>query len=194
MQLEFFSEFLLIIVTIVSFVAYDNSMAPAFNACLIVLLDYYVILFLSCALPLIYAHQFDKAFAKTRGSFPQFVSLLDSVEFRESFHTFLAKQFCQENLQFYEVIQFWKALAVGPEKLAKAQSIVTVFVIENGMCQINMTGEIRERIIKGLASSPLPDTLFDEAVESLTQDMYYNSFAQFWLYSMRDVSMAECTV
>lgn len=51
------------------------------------------------------------------------------------------------------------------------------------MCQVNISGEIRERIIKEINMNPnhLPDSLFDEAVDALTQDMYHNSFAQFYL-------------
>lgn len=35
---------------------------------------------------------------------------------RNEFYDFLTKQFCGENLQFYETVQAWKAMTLGDEK------------------------------------------------------------------------------
>lgn len=51
--------------------------------------------------------------------------------YRNRFHDFLTKQFCQENLQFYEVVMEWKNMrADDTERGVKARAIIDVVCIK----------------------------------------------------------------
>lgn len=117
---------------------------------------------------------------------------------REAFHRFLSRQFCQENLLFYEIVLLWKSIPVdNPDRALKARSIISVvsasscsfdlcfdceqYLADNGVCQVDIPADIREKIVCNLSKDPVPPTLFDQAVDNLIQDMYFNSFSQFWM-------------
>jgi len=94
----------------------------------------------------------------------------------------LERQFCQENIQFYEVVTIWKATpSTDQERSIKAKSIVDLFVKEGGVCQVNISAVTREKILRTMASDDIPSDIFDEAMEALLQLMYENSFSKFWL-------------
>jgi len=98
---------------------------------------------------------------------------------RTGFFDFLTKQFCQENMQFYEVVQDWKVLP-ETERTARAQDVVKVFIGENAAYQVHLNSDLVEAISAGLEVNPISSNLFDEALKELVMDMYQNSFQPFW--------------
>jgi hypothetical protein len=45
------------------------------------------------------------------------------LQFRNGFYDFLSRQFCGDNLEFYETVQFWKESPFGENKRTNAQLI-----------------------------------------------------------------------
>jgi len=176
----------------VAFYNFGKNPDANFNPSLLILIAYVITLFLTCALPLYYAHRFDVLLEKKRGTFAQFMSLLDLAEFRDDFHGFLTKRFCQENLQFYEVVTLWKSIAEAhPKKRQKALSILEVFVSEQGICQVHIDEEMKAKIMRNISLGLIPEDLFDEALEQLLADMYNNYFSQFWSIWTQKVEKRE---
>jgi len=134
--------------------------------------------FAMTVIPLLYAHRFDRTMClRTAAKREVFRFLLDLVEFRNHFHEFLTKHFCQENLQFYELVMEWKMSQV--DKAGRAKMIIENFIQESALAQIHLEGKIYDDIITRCHKNEFPDTLFDEAVEAVVHDMYTNSFSLF---------------
>jgi len=171
---------------------------PNYDASFTIIVAYFFTLFISCFRPLYYVRQFDKASAVTPGNMERFMDLLQSVEFRDAFHHFLTKQMCPENLQFYEVVSSWKTIPdEHPEKAAKARSIMTVFFSDESACQVYISAEMKEQLLDDLSSSSssssnsgmsVPSDMFDEVLLTLTHEMYYSSFTQFWVKWTRKIN------
>lgn len=170
---------------LVTFVVYVNVPSRPYHDALpastFILIGYVVTIFICNILPLYYAHQSDKIRSrKSSGTLSHFSSMLESVAFRNRFHEFLTRQFCQENLQFYELVMEWKALRPNdPERAIKARSIVDVFVVEHSVCQVHMPEVLRNQIIKESTQDDISSTIFDAALSALVEDMHVNSYRQF---------------
>jgi len=163
--------------------------SPNFDPSFILILGYFLTLFISCFFPLCYAYRFDKELAKTRESYEKFLHLLNSAEFRDEFYTFLTRQLCSENLQLYEVVSVWKTIPEDhPNRMAKANSIMTVFFSDDSASQVSVSPELKEELVNSLSTSlPVSSDVFDEVVTAVTHDMYEKSFAQFWVIWARKI-------
>jgi len=170
-------------IVVISFLIYSQGPRPQqrrFPSAFILIIAYFFSLFVCNGLPLIYAYRFDKKNSGTRGGPAHFVALLQSIEFRNIFHDFLTRQFCQENLQFYEIVTEWKSLPHNdPEKLLKAKSIVDAFIVENGLCQVNISASVRDTLMEKTKMEEIPNDTFDEALNAILELMYENSYQQY---------------
>lgn len=170
---------------VVFFLGYSSRARPEqqnFPAAFVLVACFFISLFACNILPLIYAYRYDRK-SKTMidgGSLAYFTSLLESVQFRNAFHDFLTKQFCQENLQFYEVVNLWKEIrTTDPERRRRANSIVNVFINESGLCQVNVIDSERAKIMEKMKMEEIPADIFDAALAALIEDMHTNSFRQY---------------
>lgn len=171
-------------VAVTSFVIYTNPVRRVdryFSASNIIILANFFSLLICNVIPLHCAWEFEKACRGEQvNSLAIFKKLLLQLEFRDRFHDFLNKTFCQENLQFYEVVTLWKNLSyIDPTRYEKLRSIIEVFVIENSVCEVSLEDKIRTKIMQDFARADPPNTIFDEAVEALIQDMHANSYRQY---------------
>jgi len=168
--------------TVVAYMGYGFTERLAqrnFSTDYLVVIGIFVTFVLCNVVPLIYAYRFDRSLG-AEGSLLHFKYLLESVEFRNAFYKFLTTQFCQENLQFYEVVTEWKNLPLNdPSCRSKARSIISVFVVDTGVCQINITAPLRSKIMTQIERDPLPCSIFDEVLECIVVDMHLDSFRQF---------------
>jgi len=134
---------------------------------------------ISNILPLFYAF-FKDPLKSFTGSFEQFVTLLESASFRNSFYSYLTLQFCGENLQFYETVKSWKNLTPNDErKRPRALLIYVHFVKEDALCQVNISFDVKENITVNMEKTEIPSDIFDDAFAALLSDMYFNSFVHF---------------
>jgi hypothetical protein len=53
------------------------------------------------------------------------------------------------------------------------------YILETGLCQINISGPAREKISKGLAQDEIQDDVFDDAIGAVLSNMHANSYYQF---------------
>lgn len=137
-----------------------------------------VTFFLSSVLPLVYTWQHDQAMKRReRPTFEYFSEMLESLQFRNIFHEFLSEQFCPENLQFYEAVGYWKS--TEEQKQERCEEILNTFIIEDAMCQVHIDSAKRNKIEESIKANLFPDTIFDEALQDILEDMYTNSFLEF---------------
>lgn len=113
------------------------------------------------------------------GEFKWFLEQLEDTRFRNALHDFVKLQFCQENVLFYEVVSEWKRMDAGEKKLAQARFIHENYILESGLCQVNLPGEMRERITRGLAKGDAPPEFFDGALKEVLEMLYSNSLTPF---------------
>jgi len=132
--------------------------------------------------PLVLAYRHDQLdVGEATSGFKEFIEKLENLHFRNAFHDFLALQFCQENILFYEVVMDWKRLPVGDStRNANAKFINENYILESGVCQVNISGPTRERINLAVNKlEALPEDLFDEALAAVLNVMHANSYYQF---------------
>jgi hypothetical protein len=129
-------------------------------------------------MPLYYLYKSDHTTCKA--TFEQFVEVLQYPSFRNKFYLFLTEQFCGENLQFYETVMVWKQMGLGDERRRTcAQLIYDNFVKDDGICQVNVMGITRDKIVEDLQQTHISSDIFDDACSSIIQDMFANSFLHF---------------
>jgi len=151
-------------------------------------------------LPLAYAYQYDNSNGEKEGTIEDFATKLQSLDFRNHFHDFLTKQFCQENLQFYEVVQEWKLMNPNDPHLDKTESakmIVQNFIEEGAVCQVNIEGDLRTAITAKVREAGdgggIHGDIFDTAVEALVYDMHVNSYRLFMASSQYKMLLTDMT-
>lgn len=123
--------------------------------------------------------------------FEEFVNQLEFLPFRNAFRDFLALQFCQENILFYENVCDWKRMSGSDnERIAIAKAIRDNYILESGVCQINISGPTRERVVTAVARDAIPNDVFDEALNAVLSNMHVNSYYQFKSHALYNSAKA----
>jgi len=157
----------------------QRTLSPAFW----ILMGFYATFIISTIYPL-YLVKSEAVISVGEGTgFEEFVDQLEFLPFRNAFRDYLALQFCQENILFYENACDWKRMKNGEDRTQIALGIRDNYILETGLCQINISGPARERICKALdkahKDSDVPQDLFDEALNAVLSNMHANSYYQF---------------
>lgn len=114
------------------------------------------------------------------GEFNDFVEKLENLRFRNALHDFLKLQFCQENILFYEVVTDWRRLPMSDsDRTATAKSIHDNYVLESGLCQVNLPGSLRQQVSRDINKDPVPPEIFDASLKEVLEMIYANSFLPF---------------
>lgn len=159
---------------------YTGSTLPS---AIIVIVCHTLNLLVCNSVPLYYGCQWEKAICGMHvGHLAHFLELLESIQFRNVFHDFLTKRFCQESLLFYEMVVNWESLRHDDSfRKTKFQSIIQVFIMEGSLCEINIPGTIRSKIMENSLQELPPSSFFSEALEHIIKDLFLNSYQQFAL-------------
>jgi len=170
--------------TILAFALYGLLSTPQtrshFPTAILIIVAQLMTFVISNILPLLLSLWYDWHVYQQIFNFGEFEEMLQSATFRNDFHEFLTKQFCQENLLFYEVVTEWKSMAKDhPMRIEKTKKIIHDFVAEGAVCQVNIAGEQRNEIVQRMETNDFPETIFDEALGNLVYDMHVNSFKLF---------------
>lgn len=159
-----------------------GAFPSAISAELVLVVAILLTLLVSTIFPLFLSYRYDKYMEKSKYdvNLSYFEDLLQSFHFRNVFHDFLTKEFAQENLLFYEIVNRWKELPPqDPTKNSMAQHIYGNFILSHGVCQVNIEDDVKQKIEQKIKLDPIPDTIFDEVFEMLVNDMLLSSFRQF---------------
>lgn len=111
-----------------------------------------------------------------------FVDELEFLPFRNTFFDFLATQFAQENLLFYEAVTDWKRMM--PSNTSRCSTALTIretFIDDAGLCQVNIDSDVKYAIDTALHENlvDIPSDLFDTALAAVLNNMHTNSYTVF---------------
>lgn len=164
--------------TAISF-PFQKTLSPSFW----ILIGFYISFIFFTVFPLFLSYKHDQMdVGEATAGFKEFIEKLENLHFRNAFHDFLALQFCQENILFYEVVMDWRRMSHSDaSRVSSARSIHENYILESGLCQINISGPVREKVSIAIskADSELPEDIFDEALAQVLNMMHSNSYYQF---------------
>ena len=108
--------------------------------------------------------------------------LLSSEAGKAAFESQLAKEFSDENLQFWQATRSFKALPAA-ERDARARAIAAEYVQDESTKQVNLPSKIRLDLLKyikaGASDTPPDIDIFDPAAEEIFKLMEKDTFARF---------------
>jgi len=109
----------------------------------------------------------------------EFMELLDTPDASRKFMTFLEKQYCSENLEFYfEVREYTKES--DPSVLSqKAETIFQKYLSPDAVLEINAKKEVKQKIGELIQSKQTTPLLFEAVREQVFLELYMDHFPRF---------------
>ena len=104
--------------------------------------------------------------------------VLENLEFRGYFKAHLKKEWCSENMVFYEEIEEYKKLEFEERKV-KSLEMVEQFFSTASILEINTSQTLKNDVLKLTKEGEAPLDLFDEIIGDLTSNMLLDSFKRF---------------
>eukprot|EP00026_Physarum_polycephalum_P008704 Phypoly_transcript_08801.p1 GENE.Phypoly_transcript_08801~~Phypoly_transcript_08801.p1 ORF type:complete len:398 (+),score=30.50 Phypoly_transcript_08801:249-1442(+) len=151
-----------------------------FPASALPLLGLYVSFICSNFFPLYLAHR-NKTLnlSSSHSDLADFERKLETILFRNAFLDFLATQFCQETILFYQAVVEWKKISDDVERIKTAHLIHDTFVVDGATCQVNIPGDIRDKLTARIERADITNDVFDEATHEVLDMVHSNSYVQF---------------
>ena len=109
--------------------------------------------------------------------------LLNTETGMNEFEAVLQKEYSEENLDFWRRARAYGSLDAGAARLAEAESLVTEFVTEGSMRQVNLPSKVAQKVAadfdaaKGTGDAPAD--LFDDASAEIFRLMERDTYSRF---------------
>ncbi|KAL0488273.1 hypothetical protein AKO1_001633 [Acrasis kona] len=106
--------------------------------------------------------------------------ILDNPVMLRYFHLYAAKQYCPENLFFYQEVNFkYKLNFDDTERRAKGQNICTIFFDADSVYEINVKEKSKKDVVEQLEQNKPEFELFDPLVKELEDHVLVHLYANF---------------
>ena len=117
----------------------------------------------------------------------EFQNCLMDESRRELFRTFLRKEFSEENILFWIMVEQFRKLTKRNEQLEMVKEIYDTFLAPEAIQEINTPASVKNPLVKAItkifldSNAPIPTHLFEECQMHVFEIMRRDSFFRFCL-------------